>query len=137
VHDTRGPNAGGWDLYFVRRLMYLWLYFAEGQCRVTVRVLLPCIAMACKRTTKQLAEYSPSGLSTQGSTPTKLLIRNGWLGKREHIDWEWVRSGMGTCAGVARRCIHSPQALKGPPSGHPPGGCLAHPHLLDMLMYLL
>ena len=35
------------------------------------RILLP------KRTTKQLGDRSPSGLSTQASTPTKQLLRNG------------------------------------------------------------
>ena len=38
-----------------------------------------------------------------------------------------IRSGMGACARAARRCVHFP-----PPSGHPPGGCPAHPHLLEM-----
>ena len=51
--------------------------------RVTVGVLLLCITMACKRITKQLAERSSSGLST----PTKWLLRNGWLGKRQQTDW--------------------------------------------------
>ena len=36
-------------------------------------VLLPCITMACKRTTKQLVECSSSGLSTQASTPTEFV----------------------------------------------------------------
>ena len=41
-------------------------------------------------------------------------------------------SGLGACAGAARCCIHFPPALQEPPSGHPPGRCLAHPHLLEM-----
>ena len=48
-----------------------------------------------------------------------------------------VRSGMGACAGAARRCVHFPPVLQRPPSGHPPGRCLAHPHLLEMLINLL
>ena len=43
-----------------------------------------------------------------------------------------VRSGMGACAGAARRCVHFPPVPQGPPSGHPPGRYLAHPHLLEM-----
>ena len=39
---------------------------------------------------------------------------------------------MGACAGAARRHIHVPLELQGPPSGHPPGRCLAHPHLKEM-----
>ena len=48
-----------------------------------------------------------------------------------------VRSGMGACAGAAHRCVHVPPVLQGPPSGHPPGRCLAQPHLLEMLINLL
>ena len=40
-----------------------------------------------------------------------------------------VRSGMGACAGAARRCIHFPPVRQGSPS--------AHPHLLEMLINLL
>ena len=49
----------------------------------------------------------------------------------------YSRSGMGALIGAARRCIHFPPVLQGPPSGHPPGKCLAHPHLLEMLINLL
>ena len=42
---------------------------------------LSTIAMACRRTTKQLVECSPSGLSTKKNTPMKQLIRKGLLGK--------------------------------------------------------
>ena len=48
-----------------------------------------------------------------------------------------IRSGMGACAGAARRCVHFPPVIQGPPNGHPPGRCLAHPHLIDMLITLL
>ena len=51
--------------------------------------------------------------------------------------WNPERSGMGTCTGAARRCVHFPPVLQGPPSGHSPGRCLAHPHLLEMLINLL
>ena len=77
------------------RSMYFFLCLSEGQCRGTVqsdsaegqyrgavRALLQCITMACKRTSKQLVEHSPSRVSTQSSSPMKRLIRNGWLGKR-------------------------------------------------------
>ena len=31
----------------------------------------------------------------------------------------------------------SPHPLQGLPSGHPPGRCLSHPHLIEMLINLL
>ena len=51
--------------------------------------------------------------------------------------YDQVRSGMGTCTGAASRCVHFPPELQGPPSDHPPGRCLVHPHLLEMLVNLL
>ena len=44
---------------------------------------------------------------------------------------------MGACTGAARCCVHFPPVLQGPPSGHPPGRCQAHLHLLEMLINLL
>ena len=48
-----------------------------------------------------------------------------------------VRSAMGACTGVACRCVHFLPILQGPPSSHPPGRCLAYPHLPEMLIKLL
>ena len=44
---------------------------------------------------------------------------------------------MGACVKAARRCIHFLPVLQGPLSGHPPGRCLAHHHLLKMQTNLL
>ena len=38
---------------------------------------------------------------------------------------------LGACA-TARHCIHFPPVFQVPPSGHPPGRCMAHPHLLGI-----
>ena len=38
-----------------------------------------------------------------------------------------VKSGMEACARAVRRCIHFPLVLKGSPSSHPTGRCLAIP----------
>ena len=35
-----------------------------------------CIAMACKQTTKQLVEHSPSGLNTQARTLDNNMVEN-------------------------------------------------------------
>ena len=67
LHDTVGLNTGGW------LTMFCMSFCIVGQCRWTVWVLLLCIDMAYKRTSKQLVECSRSGLSIQASTPT-----NGW-----------------------------------------------------------
>jgi len=48
---------------------------------VTVRILLLCIAMAWKQTTKQLVQRLACGLSTHASTPMNMLIRDSWLSK--------------------------------------------------------
>ena len=44
---------------------------------------------------------------------------------------------MEACAGTTRHCIQFLPVLQGPPSGHPPGKYLAHPHLFKMLINLL
>ena len=48
-----------------------------------------------------------------------------------------VRTGMEACTGAARRSVHFLRVFQGPPSGCPPGRCLAHPHPLEMPMNLL
>ena len=48
-----------------------------------------------------------------------------------------VRLGMGACVRAARHSIHFPPVFQGPPSGHPPGIFLAHPHLLKVLINIL
>jgi len=48
-----------------------------------------------------------------------------------------VRVRYVVCAGAARRCVHFLPVLLQPPSGRPPGRCLAHPNLFEMPINLL
>uniref|UniRef100_A0A8C4QUT0 NADH-ubiquinone oxidoreductase 15 kDa subunit n=1 Tax=Eptatretus burgeri TaxID=7764 RepID=A0A8C4QUT0_EPTBU len=52
-------------------------------------------------------------------------------------EWEDLMECMHRKKTVTRRCVHFPPVLQGPPSGHPPGRCQAHPHLLEMMVNLL
>ena len=60
---TAGPNTG-------RNLHTIDVFRLKEQ------------ALLLKPTTKQLGERLPSVLSTQGSIPTKRLIRDNWFGKQ-------------------------------------------------------
>ena len=101
-------------------------------------------AQRCLRCPEPLTHWCASGGGSMFQLVENLTVFEGSVSTAPHHaphvrktgpgTLQTLRSGlgMGACTGAVRRRVHFPPVLQGLLSGHPPGKCLAHPHLIEM-----